>query len=136
MQICIEIGCTTIGTLHKLIHKLLTRSVQNSCNFLEVLKPVFKIGFFSLILIASLKRRIFQFLNILNDDQLFLCSFALNLYGTFLDLVRHQQSSTILSENSDGVNLTILNICRTPLHSLRWMLTTLSLPFQACSTFF
>ena len=32
MQICIEIDCTTISTLHKLIDKWLTRSVQNICN--------------------------------------------------------------------------------------------------------
>ena len=61
MQIFVEIDYITISTLHKLIDKILTQSVQNSCNSLDAFKPVFKIGFFSLVLIASLKRRIFQF---------------------------------------------------------------------------
>ena len=59
MQTCIEIEYTTISTLHKLIDKWLTQSVQSSCNSLDAFKPVFKISFVSLILIASLKRRIF-----------------------------------------------------------------------------
>ena len=39
MQICIGIDCTTISTLHKLIDKWLTRSVQNICNSLDAFKP-------------------------------------------------------------------------------------------------
>ena len=31
----------------------MTQSVQNSCNSLDTFKPVFKIGFFSLILTAA-----------------------------------------------------------------------------------
>ena len=67
MQICIETDYTTISTLHKLIDKWLTQSVQNSCNSLHTFKPVFKI--FSLILITSFKRGLNSY-----DDQLFLCS--------------------------------------------------------------
>ena len=59
MQICIEIDYITISTLHKLIDKWLTQSVQNNCNSIDAFKLLFKISFFSLILIASLKRRIF-----------------------------------------------------------------------------
>ena len=127
MQICIEIDYTTISTLHKLIDKWLTESVQNSCNSLDAFKPVFKIDFFSLILIA-LKRRIFQFL---------WWSIILVLICTefIRDVLGSCTSSTMLSEKSDRVNLVILNICWTPLHSLRWMLKTLSLSFQSCSTF-
>ena len=62
MQTCTEIDCTTISTLHILSDNWLAQSVQKSCNSLGAFKQGFRIGFFSLILIASLKRRIFQFL--------------------------------------------------------------------------
>ena len=103
MQICIEIDYTTISTLHKLTDKWLTQSVQSSCNSLGAFKPVFKIGFFSLILIASLKRRIFQFLwrSII---PVFICIKFIR------DVLGPCTSSTVLSENSDGVNLAILTI--------------------------
>ena len=107
VQICIEIDYTTISILHKLIDKWLTQSVQNSCNSLDAFKPVFKIGFFSLVLIASLKRRIFQFLwrSII---LVFICTkFIWDVLGS---------CTSSLSENSHGVNLAILNICWTPLH--------------------
>ena len=111
MQICVEIDHTTISTLHKLIHKWLTQSIQNSCNSLDTFKPVFKIGLFSLILIASLKRRIFQFWwrSII---LVFICTKFIR------DVRRSCTSSTILSGNSDAVNVVILNIWWTPLHSL------------------
>ena len=129
MQVCIEIDCTTISTLHKLIDKWLTQWLQNSRNSLDAFKLVFKIGFFPLILIACLKRRIFQFLwrSII---LVFKCTKFIR------DVLRSCTSSTVLSENSDGVNLVLLNICWTQLHSLRWMLTTRSLSFQACTTFY
>ena len=130
IQICIEINHTTISSLHKLIDKWLIQSVQNSCNSLDASKPVFKIDFFSFILIASLKRRIFQFL-----WQPIIFVFICTKF--IWDVLRSCTSSTVLSKNSDGVNLIILNICWcwTPLHSLSRMLLILSLSFQACSTF-
>ena len=107
MQICTEIDYTTISNLHKLIDKWLSQSVQSSCNSLDAFKPVFKIGFFTLILIASLKRRIFQFLwrSIILG---FICTKSMQ------DVLRSCTLSTILSENNDGVNLVILNISCTP----------------------
>ena len=87
----------------------MTLSVQNSCNSLDAFKPLSKIGLLSLILIASLKRRIFQFLwrSIII---VFVCT------KLILDVLMSCTSSIILSENSDGVNLVILNIYCTPLH--------------------
>ena len=126
MLICIEIHNTTVGTLRKLIDKWLTQSVQNKCNSLDAFKPVFKIGFFSFILIAHLKRRIFQLWR----------SIIVLIWTKFIrDFLRTCTSSTIVSQNGDRVNLVILNIWWIPLHSLRWMLTTLSLSFKACSRF-
>ena len=90
---------------------------------IEAFKPVLKIGFFPLVLIPSLKEEYSRCYN----DQLFSCLFELNLQETFLGLVCHQQY--ILLENIDEVNLSIPN-------SFIWMLITLYLSLQACSTFF
>ena len=126
MQICIEINYNYYQ--YKLIDKWLTQSVQNSSNSLDAFKPLFKMSFFSLILIASLKRRIFQFL--------WRSMILMFLWTKFIrDILGSCTSSAIVSENSDGANLAILNICETPLHSLRWVLTTLSLSLLKCSTF-
>ena len=86
-------------------------------------KPVFKMGFFYFILIASLKRRIFQFLwrSII---LVFICTKFMR------DVLRYCMSSAILSQNSVGVILVILNICWTLLHSLSWMLTKLIWHFK------
>ena len=105
------------------------QSVKNSCNSLDVFKPVLKIGFFSLILITSLKRRTFQFLwqSII---LFFICTkFIPDVLGSCTSL-------PILSENSVGANLAILNICWTPLHLLWWVLTTLSLSLKHIQHFF
>ena len=121
VQICIEIDYTTISTLHKLIDKWLTQSVQNGCNSLDAFKPVFKIGFLSLILIASLHRRMFQFLwwSII---LVFICTKFTR------DVLWSCTSSTMLSENSDGVNLAmsisvqICTCCTSKFHTLwRWL---------------
>ena len=87
----------------------MTLSVQNCCNSLDAFKPLFKIGLLSLILITSLKRRIFQFLW-RSIVLVFVCTKFIR------DVLMSCTSSIILSENSDGVNLVILNICCTPLH--------------------
>ena len=105
MQICIGLDYTTISTLHELIDKWLIQSIQNSS--LDTFKPVFEIGFFSLILIASLKRRIFQF-SWRSIILVFICTKYIR------DVLRSFTSSIILSEKNDGVNLVILNICWTP----------------------
>ena len=97
-----------------MIDKLLTQSVQK---VVIPFKTVFKIGFFTLTLIAFLKIRLFQFL----WQSIFLVFICTKFIR---DVLGSCTSSTILSKKSDGANLTILNICWTSFHSLRWMLTT------------
>ena len=106
MLICLEIDYTTISTLqkliflfyqgHKLIDKWLAQSVQNSCTSLDIFKALLKISFFSLTLIASLKRRIFQFLR-RSIILVFICTKFIR------DVLRSRTSTGILSENGDGV---------------------------------
>ena len=68
---------------------------------------------------------IFHFLSVyLNPNFLRLVSF-------FQKLLNCLQSAA----SSDRANRAIMNICWTPLHSLRWMLATISLSLQAYSTF-
>ena len=72
---------------------------KNSRNPRNSSKPVFKI-IFTLILIASLKREIIPILIMINYSS-----------GPILyELYRYCRSSTVLLENSDGVNLGKLNI--------------------------
>ena len=103
----------TISTLHKLIHKWLTLSVQGSCNSLDAFKPGLKISLFSLTLVA-VRRRISQFLwrSIIF---VFICTKLIWYVLVFCT------SSTILSEISDAVNLARLKICWTPLNLLRFI---------------
>ena len=84
---------------------------------------MFKIEGFSLILIGAFKKQYSNFY----DDQLFSRSFELNLRGMFVGLVSHQQYYQTIVR---GSNITILNTYWTPLHSLRWMSTTLFLSFH------
>ena len=90
--------------------------IYNSCNSFNTFKSVFDVGLISFILIASLNKRTFQFLwrSII---QVFIQTKFTR------DDLRSNSSSMILLVRSDGVNLPILNICWTPIHSLRWLNT-------------
>ena len=102
IQICIEINHTTISSLHKLIDKWLIQSVQNSCNSLDAFKPVLKIDFFYFDCFFKKK----------NISILMTANYFYVICTKFIwDVLRSCTSSTILSKNSDGVNLIILNIC-------------------------